>query len=67
MEEVAAVEAWVVAHQSGAARLAGFLSLAVTIEPELLRAARLRAFPELGVQRRAKSGSARWWQAAPRP
>jgi hypothetical protein len=50
MEEVAAIETWLAAHQNGAARLACFLSLAVGIEPELLRAARLRAFPELGVE-----------------
>jgi hypothetical protein len=43
------VDEWVNTNQHGAARLAQALSLATTIEPELLRAARLRLCPDLGV------------------
>ena len=42
--------AWLHQHRDGAARLARAVSLVITVEPELLRAARLELCPGLGIE-----------------
>jgi APAF-1 helical domain/PhoH-like protein len=50
MAETAEIQAWIRSHSGGATRLARFVSIAATIEPELLRAARIRFFTDLTVE-----------------